>query len=53
MNSNAGTVYTEAPDDSGVVGFLGTVDLTTGFVKPVMIGFGKATGLAYVPDPAH
>jgi DNA-binding beta-propeller fold protein YncE len=53
VDSNAGTVYTEAPDDSGVVGFLGTVDLTTGFVKPVMIGFSKATGLAYVPDPAH
>lgn len=53
VDGPAGTVYTEAPDDSGVVGFLGTVDLTTGFVKPVMIGFAKATGLAYVPDPAQ
>jgi hypothetical protein len=53
VNGSPGTVYTEAPDDSGVVGFLGTIDLTTGFVKPVMIGFAKATGLAYVPDPAQ
>lgn len=46
-----GTVYTEAPNDSGVVNFIGTIDLTTGFVTPTMIGFGKPTGLAYIPDP--
>ncbi|MFI5287316.1 MAG: hypothetical protein ACHQ4F_13470 [Candidatus Dormibacteria bacterium] len=50
VESTAGTVYTEAPSDSGVVGFVGTVDLTTGFVRPVMIGFGQATGMAFVPD---
>jgi hypothetical protein len=47
----AGTVFTEAPNDSGVAGFLGTLDMTTGFLHPVMIGFLHTTGLAYVPDP--
>jgi hypothetical protein len=46
-----GTIFTEAPSDSGVPGFLGTLDLTTGFVHPVMIGFLQTTGLAFVPDP--
>lgn len=50
VDSTAGTIYTQAPDDSGVVGFVGTVDLTTGFIRPGMIGFGKATGMAFIPD---
>jgi hypothetical protein len=45
-----GTVYTEAPNDSGVIDFVGVVDLTTGFVQPVVIGFGKATGMLFVPN---
>ena len=45
-----GTVYTEAPDDSGVVAFVGAVDLKTGFVTPVVIGFLKATGMLFVPN---
>ena len=44
-----GTVYTEAPDDSGVAGFLGTIDLSSGTVHPVAVGFKKPTGLAFVP----
>jgi hypothetical protein len=47
---NPGTVYTETPDDSGVSSFFGTLDLTSGIVKPVAIGFQKATGLALLPD---
>ena len=45
-----GSVYTQAPDDSGVVGFVGAVDLKTGFVTPVVIGFVKATGMLFVPN---
>jgi sugar lactone lactonase YvrE len=45
-----GTVYTQAPDDSGVVGFVGAVDMKTGFVTPVVIGFAKATGMLFVPN---
>jgi sugar lactone lactonase YvrE len=45
-----GTVFTQAPDDSGVVGFVGAIDLKTGFVTPVVIGFLKATGMLFVPN---
>ncbi len=45
-----GTVYTEAPNDSGVASFVGTVNLTTGTITPVAIGFVKPTGLLFVPD---
>lgn len=44
------TVYTETPDDSGVSGLFGTLDLSTGIVTPVAIGFKKATGLALFPQ---
>jgi hypothetical protein len=50
VDSVAGTIYTEAPNDSGVPGFIGTVDLTTGFIHPVMLGFGHPTGMA-CPTP--
>lgn len=45
-----GAVYTEAPNDSGVIDFVGVVDLTTGFVQPVVIGFSQATGMLFVPN---
>jgi sugar lactone lactonase YvrE len=45
-----GTVYTQAPSDSGVVGFVGVVNMKTGFVTPVVIGFLQATGMIFVPN---
>jgi hypothetical protein len=45
-----GTVYTETPDDSSIASMVGTVNLKTGVVSPQVIGFGKATGLLFVPD---
>jgi hypothetical protein len=45
------TVYTESPNDSGVASFLGTVDLTTGFVTPFGVGFGKPSGLVWSTGP--
>jgi hypothetical protein len=45
-----GTLFTEAPNDSGVVGFIGTIDLTTGFITPVSTGWTKPTGLIFVPN---
>ncbi len=45
-----GAVYTEAPNDSGVASFVGTVDLKTGTITPVAIGVVKPTGLLFVPD---
>src|SRR5579863_1147302 len=34
----AGTLYTEAPGDSGVAGFVGTVDTSTGSITPIIDG---------------
>ncbi len=45
-----GAVYTEAPSDSGVGGFVGLVDLSTGFVTPIIVGFGSPSGLLFVPN---
>ena len=45
-----GTVYTEAPNDSGVVDFVGVVDLSTGIITPIVIGFGQASGMLFVPN---
>ena len=45
-----GTVYTEAPSDSSVAGFVGTVALTSGTITPVLIGFGSPTGLGFIPS---
>lgn len=43
-----GTIYTEAPSDSGVAGFVGTVDPKTGTITPVIIGLGSPTGLGFI-----
>jgi hypothetical protein len=48
-NFTPGTIYTETPDDSGVSSFVGTLNPATGIVKPIIIGFSKATGLIFVP----
>jgi hypothetical protein len=50
-NIGEGTVFTESPNDSGVSSFLGTVDLTTGFVTPFGVGFGKPSGLVWSTGP--
>jgi hypothetical protein len=42
-----GTVYTEAPSDSDVASFVGTINLQTGAVTPVAIGFKSPTGLLF------
>jgi hypothetical protein len=46
----AGSIYTQAPNDSGVVNFVGTVNPKTGFVTPLAVGFTKATGMVFVPN---
>jgi len=47
----AGSIYTQAPNDSGVINFLGTVEPTTGAITPFAIGFTKPTGMIFVPGP--
>jgi hypothetical protein len=48
----AGTVFTEAPSDSGVASFVGTLNPTTGTVTPIAIGFKSPTGLLFAAGTA-
>ena len=45
----ANTIYTEAPSDSAVAGFVGTIDPKTGTITPVIIGLTSPTGLGFIP----
>ena len=45
-----GTIYTEAPSDSTVASFVGTLDPKTGTITPAIIGLGSPTGLAFLPE---
>jgi len=45
----AGTAYSAAPGDSGVAGFVGSLNLTSGTLKPVVIGLSSPGGMAFVP----
>jgi hypothetical protein len=47
---SVGTIYTETPDDSGVAGLIATVDPHSGILTPIALGFGKPTGMIFVPD---
>ena len=42
--------YTQLPNDSGVAGVVGKVDLGTGIITPLVIGLGKPTGMLWVPN---
>lgn len=46
----AGSIYTQAPNDSGVTNFVGTISTATGFITPIAVGFTKATGMVFVPN---
>jgi hypothetical protein len=46
-----GTVFTETPNDSTIPGLFATLDPTTGVLTPKIVGFGKPTGLIFVPSP--
>jgi len=48
-----GTAYAATPNDSGVAGIVGTIDLFTGIITPVAIGFGSPHGELYLPDTAR
>jgi len=48
-NFTKGTAFVAAPNDAGVGGFVGTIDLTTGIITPVAIGMKSPHGLLFVP----
>jgi hypothetical protein len=45
-----GDIYTQSPNDSGVDNFVAVINAATGFETPIAIGFGKATGMVFVPS---
>lgn len=45
-----GTVYVAAGHGAPVSGFVGTMDLTTGYITPVIAGVDGATGFAFAPS---
>jgi hypothetical protein len=45
-----GDIYTQSPNDSGIDNFVATINPATGFATPIAIGFGKATGMVFVPS---
>jgi hypothetical protein len=48
-----GTLFVSTPNDSGVVGFIGTVNLTTGIITPTATGFSNPKGLLFIPGPPN
>jgi len=44
-----GTAYTETASNAGVAGVFGTLNLSTGNVSPVAIGFSNPSGLLFIP----
>ncbi|AGK96709.1 LPXTG cell wall anchor domain-containing protein [Clostridium pasteurianum] len=49
-NFTKGTAFVAAPNDSGVGGFVGTIDLTSGIITPVAFGMKSPHGLLFVPQ---
>lgn len=49
-NFTPGTVFVACPKDSGVAGFVGTLDLSTGTIHPFAIGFTSPCGLLFMPQ---
>jgi hypothetical protein len=45
-----GTPYTAAPNDSGVIGFVGTVSLSNGAITPIVVGVANPHGMAFIPQ---
>jgi hypothetical protein len=45
-----GTVFVSTASDSGVGSLVGTLDLTTGAIHPIAIGFDNAHGMVFVPS---
>jgi len=44
-----GSAYSAAPGDSGVAGFVGSLDMTSGTLKPVVISLSSPGGMAFLP----
>ena len=45
-----GAAYTSVPSNSLVAGFVGSLDLTTGTINPIIVGLKNPHGMIFVPD---
>jgi hypothetical protein len=45
-----GTPYTDAPNDSGVIGFIGTIGMSSGALTPIVVGIANPHGMAFIPQ---
>jgi len=45
-----GSAYTDAPNDSGVIGFVGTLSLSSGLIQPIVVGIANPHGMAFLPQ---
>lgn len=52
-NFKKGTAFVASPSDSGVAGFVGTIDLSSGIIKPIALGMKSPAGLLFVPITPH
>ena len=44
------SAYTAAPNDSGVIGFVGTLNLSSGMIQPIVVGIANPHGMAFLPQ---
>jgi hypothetical protein len=44
----SGTAYTAAPNDSTIIGFVGSLNMSTGVITPVIVGLGNPHGLGFI-----
>jgi hypothetical protein len=45
-----GSPYSSAPNDSGVIGFVGTLSLSSGIITPIVVGLANPHGMAFIPQ---
>jgi hypothetical protein len=46
-----GMAFSEVSTDPGRAGFVGTVDLRTGAIRPMITGLSRPSGLAFIAEP--
>jgi hypothetical protein len=45
-----GVPYAAAPNDSTVIGFIGTISMSNGAITPIVVGMANPHGMAFIPQ---
>lgn len=45
-----GTAYSASPNDATVISFVGSLNLTTGLITPVIVGIANPHGMGFIPQ---